>query len=196
MTGGDEPLVALAQRNLQAFSKGVEKPLGWAGLGPARRSQGGGRTLEESFFQASRAALCADVGAFVDAISLSDYFGPAREVSASLADWTRRQFISTPLPVLLESQHTFSHADLSDELSKLSLPVLVIHGSADTFTPLELTGKRAAALAPDSRLVVIDGGGHGIYAGDAARYNAELITFARACLSADTWSDPVSLDLS
>lgn len=146
--------------------------------------------IDESVFQAGRTAMCADIGAFVEATSASDYFGSTREVSEGLADWTRRQVISTPLPVLLETQQAFSQADLRNELSELRLPVLIIHGSADRATPLELTGQRTAALVPASRLVVIDGAGHGVYASDAARYNAELITFAQS-LSAS----PISPEL-
>jgi pimeloyl-ACP methyl ester carboxylesterase len=82
---------------------------------------------------------------------------------------------------LLETQRTFSRADLRNELAVLDLPALVIQGGADRSAPLELTGRRTAALVPGSRLVVIDGAGHGLYTGDAARYNAELIGFARTC---------------
>jgi len=155
------------------------------------RGPGNPGGVDESLFQASRTAMCADIGAFVAATSASDYFGAGHQTSAGLADWTRRQIIGTPLPVLLETHRAFSRADLRSELSELRLPALVIHGSADRSTPLELTGQRTAALIPGCRLTVFNGAGHGVYASEAARYNAELITFAR---SLSTSSIPPDLD--
>jgi pimeloyl-ACP methyl ester carboxylesterase len=46
---------------------------------------------------------------------------------------------------------------------------------------LQLTGRPTAALVPASRLVVIEGAGHGLYASAAARYNDEILHFISAC---------------
>lgn len=73
-----------------------------------------------------------------------------------------------------------TRVDLRSELRALRLPVLVIHGSADRSTPLELTGRPTAALVPGCRLAVIDGAGHGLYASEPAQYNAEFIAFAHS----------------
>jgi pimeloyl-ACP methyl ester carboxylesterase len=137
--------------------------------------------IDESQFEAARAAMLADIGTFLAATSAGDFFGDAYEVSPALAAWTSRQIIDTPLPVLLETQRTFSRADVRRDLAGLDLPVLVIQGGADRSSPLELTGRPTAALVPGSRLVVVDGAGHGLYTSAAARYNAELIDFARSC---------------
>jgi non-heme chloroperoxidase len=137
--------------------------------------------VDESQFEAARTAMLADIGTFLAATSASDYFGDKYEVSPALAAWTSRQIIDTPLPVLLETQRTSSRADVRQDLAGLGLPVLVIQGSADRSSPLELTGRPTAALLPGCRLVVVDGAGHGLYTSAAARYNAELIDFARSC---------------
>ncbi len=49
--------------------------------------------------------------------------------------------------------------DLSHRLPELTLPVLLLWGEADPFSPVAV-GERLAALVPQSRLVVIPGGDH------------------------------------
>ncbi|MEV0403313.1 alpha/beta hydrolase [Actinoallomurus sp. NPDC050550] len=114
---------------------------------------------------------------FVEGTSRADWFGPGYEASAGLADWTRRQFFDTPLQVLLSTNEVCLNADQRDELTKMTVPALVIQGDADRSTPIELTGRRTHSLLPDSRLVVVDGGGHGLFMSDPDRYNTELLAF-------------------
>lgn len=146
------------------------------------RSDDNATGVDETVFEASRAAMAADIGAFVDSTSSADYFG-MRPVSPALADWTRRQFVDAPLHVLLETHKTFTRADLRTELATLQLPTLVLHGSADRSAPLEATGRPTAALIPSCRIVVFDGAGHGLYTSEARRYNEEIVAF---CLDSGT----------
>ena len=143
-----------------------------------RRSCDNEGGIDEAAFDASRAAMAADIGAFVDATSSVDYFG-SKPVSPTLADWTRRQFIDAPLHVLLETHKTFTRADLRTELATLQLPTLVLHGSADRSAPLETTGQATAAMIPSCRIVVFDGAGHGLYTSEATQYNEEIVGFCR-----------------
>jgi non-heme chloroperoxidase len=56
----------------------------------------------------------------------------------------------------------------------------VLSDDLATVHPLERSGEPTAALVPGSRLVVFDGAGHGLYASEASRYNAEIVRFASA----------------
>jgi len=71
--------------------------------------------------------------------------------------------------------------DLASEMAELDLPVLVVHGSHDASAPLDLTGRRAAELLPDSTLKVYENAGHGLFTTHAEQLNADLREFmARA----------------
>lgn len=135
--------------------------------------------VEESVLEAQRGALRLDTGAYIDIMSTHDYFGSI-EVSPHIDAWTRRQIIDTPLFVLIETHRTYTRADLRDDLAQLELPTLVIQGEADKSAPVSLTGQPTAALVRGSRLVLIEGAGHGVYASRAKRYNEELIRFVLA----------------
>ena len=105
------------------------------------------------------------------------------DVSQQLQDWTLNTIAAVPLPILTQTSDAFQRADLRSELTELTVPTLVIHGTADMSAPIDLTARKTAALIPDCRLVTIDGAGHGLYLSESRRYNAalrEFITSTRA----------------
>lgn len=67
--------------------------------------------------------------------------------------------------------------DFRDDLASIDVPVLVIHGDADRISPFPASGKRIPEFVRDSRLVVIEGGPHGINWTHADRVNRELLDF-------------------
>ncbi len=42
------------------------------------------------------------------------------------------------------------------------MPTLVVHGDSDAIVPFEVSGERSHEPIPDSELVVIEGGPHGL----------------------------------
>jgi len=71
----------------------------------------------------------------------------------------------------------FGGTDFRDDLTKVDVPTLVIHGDADAIVPFEGSGKRTAEALAGAELVVIEGGPHGINASHPAEFNAALIAF-------------------
>jgi len=71
----------------------------------------------------------------------------------------------------------FSYTDFRDDMAKVTVPTLVIHGDSDAIVPFEVSGKRSAALIPGAKLVVIKDGPHGINASHPAQFNQALLEF-------------------
>jgi non-heme chloroperoxidase len=69
--------------------------------------------------------------------------------------------------------------DFRDDLPKIDVPILVLHGDADQVLPLDKTASRLPALIKDTRLVVIDGGPHAIPWTHAPQVNTALLDFLR-----------------
>jgi pimeloyl-ACP methyl ester carboxylesterase len=69
--------------------------------------------------------------------------------------------------------------DFRDDLISIDVPVLVIHGDADRIVPFAASGKRTHELVRGSRLVVVEGGPHGITWTHAGRVNRELLDFLK-----------------
>lgn len=119
-----------------------------------------------------------DLGAMLDSWRAEDFFGAGRDVSATLVDSIRRQMVDTPVPIMLETFETNMNVDLTAELADIAVPTLLIQGDADINNPLELTGRRCAALIPNAALTVLPGTGHGLYLSAAGAYNAAITAFA------------------
>ncbi|GAA0584923.1 alpha/beta hydrolase [Streptomyces crystallinus] len=68
--------------------------------------------------------------------------------------------------------------DLAPELTKIDVPVLVVHGTHDVSAPIHLTGDRTARLVPDSTYHVYEDAGHGLFVTHAERLTADLRAFA------------------
>jgi non-heme chloroperoxidase len=67
--------------------------------------------------------------------------------------------------------------DFREDLGRIEIPTLVIHGDADRILPLAATGKRMLEFVKGSRLVVVEGGPHGITWTHAEQVNHELLGF-------------------
>ena len=70
--------------------------------------------------------------------------------------------------------------DFRDDLPKIDVPVLVIHGDADQVLPLDKTAGRLPGLIKDVRLVVVEGGPHAIPWTHADQVNTALLDFLRS----------------
>ena len=71
----------------------------------------------------------------------------------------------------------FGTTDFRDDLAKVDVPTLVIHGDSDGVVPFEASGKRTAESIKGAELHLIKGGPHGINASHAAEFNEALIGF-------------------
>ena len=71
----------------------------------------------------------------------------------------------------------FGRTDFREDLKKVTVPTLVIHGDSDGVVPFEVSGKRSAAAIPNSELVLIKDGPHGINASHSQEFNAALLAF-------------------
>jgi pimeloyl-ACP methyl ester carboxylesterase len=131
--------------------------------------------IDSSLLAASAEALMSDVPKWC-ADNAPAFFGTT-PVSPGLGDWVTRQIVDTPLKVLLDTAAAFSTTDFRDELAALAVPALVVHGDLDASAPIDITGRRTAELIPGGRLLVYEGSGHGLYAADHRRVNADVLAF-------------------
>ena len=71
----------------------------------------------------------------------------------------------------------FSEVDYTEDLRKINVPVLVLHGDDDQIVPIDASARRTAAIAPNVTLKVYPGGSHGIAITHADQVNADLLAF-------------------
>jgi pimeloyl-ACP methyl ester carboxylesterase len=69
------------------------------------------------------------------------------------------------------------HEDFREDLARVDVPALVIHGDADRIVPIGAAGLRTAKLIKGSRLAVVKDGPHCITWTHAEEVNRELVNF-------------------
>jgi non-heme chloroperoxidase len=71
----------------------------------------------------------------------------------------------------------FATTDFRDDLTKVTVPTLVLHGDADATVPFEGSGQRTHAAIAGSERVVLRDAPHGCNASHADEFNAALLAF-------------------
>lgn len=80
----------------------------------------------------------------------------------------------------LDCVTAFSSTDFRKDLAKISVPTLVLHGNADRIVPIDASGKRTHELVRGSKLVVVEGGPHGLNWTHADQVNRALLDLLRS----------------
>src|SRR5579872_313734 len=70
--------------------------------------------------------------------------------------------------------------DFREDLKRIDVPTLVIHGEADRIVPIDAAGRRTAEMVKGARLVTIKDGPHAVGWTHAAEVNRELVGFLGA----------------
>lgn len=71
----------------------------------------------------------------------------------------------------------FGATDFRDDLTKVNVPVLVIHGDGDATVPFEGSGRRTHEAIPGSELVLIAGAPHGVTVSHPTEWNEAVLAF-------------------
>ncbi len=71
----------------------------------------------------------------------------------------------------------FSETDFTEDLKKMDIPVLVMHGDDDQIVPIVAAGLLSAKILKNATLKVYPGFPHGMPATNAEQINADLLTF-------------------
>ena len=77
----------------------------------------------------------------------------------------------------LEAMASFANTDFRDDLAKVTVPTLVIHGDGDATVPYEGSGARTHKAIAGSELHVIAGAPHGANVSDADEFNRVVLAF-------------------
>lgn len=73
----------------------------------------------------------------------------------------------------------FSQTDFTEDLKKITIPVLVQHGDDDQVVPYANSAPRTAELLPNATLITYPGFPHGMPTTHAEQINADILAFIR-----------------
>jgi non-heme chloroperoxidase len=67
--------------------------------------------------------------------------------------------------------------DFRDDIRRIDIPTLILHGTGDRILSIDGQGRRLHAALPDARYVEVEGGPHVMCVSHAPEVNAELLAF-------------------
>ena len=133
-------------------------------------------------FDEIRAGSLADRSQTYRDLADGPFFGNNREganVSRGIRDAFWRQGMQSGHKNAYDSIAAFSATDMREDLRRVDVPTLVIHGDDDQVVPFAVGGQASAALVEGARLKVYPGAPHGITDTHKDQLSADLLAFAR-----------------
>ena len=138
--------------------------------------------LPLSVFDGIRAGVQADRAQFFKDFT-TPFFGfnrPGAKDSQGLRDTFVMIGMQTGLRGAYECIKQFSETDFTEDLKKMTIPTLVIHGGDDQIVPIGASAMAAMKLLKNARLEVYKDGSHALPATSKDRLNADLLAFLQA----------------
>ncbi len=139
----------------------------------------GGLPIE--VFDQLRANVLADRSRFWEELSLpfNGYNRPGAQVSEGIRRAFWLQSMMAGMPACYFCVKVFSETDLTEDLKRIDVPTLFVHGDDDQIVPIAASAELAVKLVKDAKLTVYEGGSHGICTTDKDRVNEDLLAFIR-----------------
>ena len=140
----------------------------------------GGLPIE--VFDGLRAGVAGDRSQFYK--DLSAPFYNANRPGSTVSQGTRDMFWLWSMQVGIKAAYdcirVFSETDLTEDLKKIDVPTLFIHGDDDQIVPIDDASRIAVTLVPNATLKVYPGAPHGLTATHQDQVNADLLTFLQS----------------
>jgi non-heme chloroperoxidase len=139
--------------------------------------------LPKSVFDDLQAQLFANRSEFYRALASGPFYGynrPGAKPSEPIIDNWWRQGMMGGAKAHYDGIVAFSQTDFTEDLKKISVPVLVLHGEDDQIVPYADSGPKSAALVQNGTLKSYPGFPHGMPTTEAETINADLLTFLQS----------------
>jgi non-heme chloroperoxidase len=143
-------------------------------------SNPGGTPIEA--FDGIRAGVIGDRSQFFRDLAVPFYGAnrPGSKVSQGLRDSFWLQGMAAGHKAVVDCIKAFSETDFTEDLKKMNIPTLVLHGDDDQIVPIADAGILAAKLVKGSTLKVLPGLPHGMCQSHKDVINAELAAFLKS----------------
>ena len=137
--------------------------------------------LPKEVYDQIRQALTRDRSQFFKDLSIPFYGAnrPGAKVSQGTLDQFWRLSMQAGLVGVFECIHAIGETDFRQDLKRIDVPTLVIHGDDDQIVPIAASGNRTAQMIAGATYKVYPGAPHGLMSTHQQEFNTDLLNFAR-----------------
>ena len=137
---------------------------------------------DQAFFDGTAAAVAEDryaflTGFFRDFYNLDDYLG--NRISQEAVDASIAVANQAGNAAIAAAPLTWP-TDFRGDIPAVTVPALIVHGTADNILPIDATARRFRELLPEATYVEIEGAPHGLLWTHGAEVNEALLGFLQA----------------
>ena len=135
-------------------------------------------TPQEEFDKMAK-GMIDDRPSFMETFN-KDFFGVSllnHPVSdAFLANSLARVMEASPIATL-QCAKSFSSTDFRQDVLKINVPTLIIHGESDKTVPIKAAGEESAKMIKGAQFIIYEGAPHGLFYTEKERLNQDLVDF-------------------
>ena len=138
--------------------------------------------LPMEVFDSMRSGLTKDHSQFYKDLATQFYGAnrPGAKVSQGILDQFWLWSMQAGLKNAYESIKAFSETDFTEDLKKIDVPTLVMHGEDDQIVPVKDSAVKTARLIRGAKEIYYPGAPHGLTATLQDQVNADLLAFLRS----------------
>ena len=133
-------------------------------------------------FDSLRAGLAKDRSQFYEDFALP-FYGANRagaKVSQGILDQFWLASMQSGLKNAYDCIKAFSETDFTEDLQKIDVPTLILHGEDDQVVPVNISSRNSARLITGAKAIYYPGAPHGLTTTHQDRVNADLLGFLKA----------------
>jgi len=138
--------------------------------------------LPMSVFDGIRSAVLADRSQFFKDLT-TPFYGYNRDgakPSQGVRDTFWAQGMQCGIKNAYDCIKQFSETDFTEDLKKIDVPTLFVHGSDDQIVPIDAAAKAAVKLVKNATLKIYEGAPHGLPTTHKDKLNADLLDFLKS----------------
>jgi non-heme chloroperoxidase len=133
-------------------------------------------------FDRIRAAVLTDRSQFFKDLTIP-FYGYNRE-NAKVSEGVRESFwlqgMMAGLPACYFCIKAFSETDMTEDLKKIDVPTLILHGDDDQIVPIADSAMLSAKLVRNAKLKIYEGASHGMCTTEKDKVNRDLLDFIKS----------------
>jgi non-heme chloroperoxidase len=140
----------------------------------------GGLPLE--VFDGIRAGVVADRSQFFKDLTMPfyGYNRPGAKISEGVRESFWLQGMMAGFPACYFCVKAFSETDMTEDLKKMNVPTLILHGDDDQIVPIANSALLSAKLVKNATLKVYKGAPHGMCTTHKEKVNEDLLVFIKS----------------
>ena len=130
-----------------------------------------------------RAASVANRAQLYKDFAAGPFYGfnrPGAKVSQGMIDTFWVQGMMAGHKNLYDCIAAFSATDFTEDLKRIDVPALVIHGDDDQVVPIDITGRKSVKLLPHGTLKIYPGAPHAVPDTHKEQLNVDLLAFLQS----------------